>query len=72
VIQPDIQYQLCRMEHQERVTRGIRHQEISRALAEARSDGGRSRAVARLGRAVVGAFTVQRQEPGRITRTETA
>jgi hypothetical protein len=71
VIHPDIQYMLCRMEHQERVSRGLRHQEVSRALAEAKSDRRGSRPVTRPWRALVAAFTRQREARPQIARTET-
>ena len=72
MIHPDIQYQLCRMEHEERVRRGLQHQEVSRALAEARKDGPTSRSVHGLRRVVVAAFAVRRLRRDDLTRTETA
>ena len=72
MIHPDIQYQLCRMEHEERVRRGLQHQEVSRALAEAREEGHANRSVSGLRRVVVAAFAGRRLRRDGLTRTETA
>jgi len=72
VIHPDIQYQLCRMEHEERVRRGLQHQEVSRALAEAREERHVSRSTSGLRRLAVAAFAGRRPRRGGLTRTETA
>jgi hypothetical protein len=63
MIHPDIQYQLCRMAHDERVREGLYEQQVVRAaLAKSGDDGRTTQPVSRLRRAVAaavaGALTV--------------
>ena len=64
MIHPDIQYQLCRMAHDERVREGLYEQQVVRAaLAKSGDDGRTTQPVSRLRRAVAaavaGALTVK-------------
>ncbi|MGD0256146.1 MAG: hypothetical protein ABSB99_11505 [Acidimicrobiales bacterium] len=45
---PDIQYQLYRMEHEERIREAQRHQQVREALAATRANQAPKRPVARL------------------------
>jgi hypothetical protein len=45
---PDIQYQLCRMEQDERIREALRHQQVREAIAAAKLNQASTRRVPRL------------------------
>jgi hypothetical protein len=61
---PDIQYQLCRMEQDERIRKALRYQQVREALAARRLNQAPTRPVARLKNRLVtvlsAAFATQR------------